>query len=280
MDFIPREAAKAALAARGIELLAYVPDYAWIASVPATNPAAALQLPGVTWAGELAANDKLAPAIVDAAWGSYNLTADGTAAVYVALHKDVSLDDGRKAIISYGGRITGQVTGINLLVAEMPRDNIRALAAADIVQWIEPAAPPLTGANDGSRQQIGVDVLQAAPYNLDGTGLDVLVYDSGQVGAHVDFGTRLTHGDTDTVSGHSTHVAGTLGGDGSNSTTHSGTALQWRGMAPNVDLISYGTGYSGSGVIFYENVPDIEHDWAEAQNTYGADFGTASLGSI
>ena len=35
LDFIPREAAKDALAAEGIDLLAYVPDYAWIASVPA-----------------------------------------------------------------------------------------------------------------------------------------------------------------------------------------------------------------------------------------------------
>jgi len=150
----------------------------------------------------------------------------------------------------YGGRITGEVVGINLLVVEMPRANIEALAAEDAVQWIEPAAPPLTEANDGSRQQIGVDVVQAGPYSLDGTNIDVLVYDGGRVGAHVDFGTRLITGDATTVSEHATHVAGTVGGSGANSTAHGGTALQWRGMAPNVDLISYGTDYSGSDIIF------------------------------
>ena len=86
LDFIPRQAAKAEFEARGIQLLAYVPDYAWIASVPAANPAMALQQPGVTWAGALAVEDKLDPAIIQDVWGSYNLAPDGTAAVYVALH--------------------------------------------------------------------------------------------------------------------------------------------------------------------------------------------------
>ena len=69
-----------------------------------------------------------------------------------------------------------------MLVLEIPQDNIRALAAEEAVQWIEPAAPPLVEANDGIRDQIGVNTVNAAPYNLNGTGIDVLVYDSGQVG--------------------------------------------------------------------------------------------------
>ncbi|MGC9395128.1 MAG: S8 family serine peptidase [Anaerolineae bacterium] len=279
-DFVPREAAKDALAAEGIELLAYVPDYAWIASVPTNRVADVVDRPGVTWIGQLQVNDKLDPAIVADQWGTYNLTPDGVAAVYVAFHADVSLDAGHTVVAGYGGKITGEVIGINMLMVEMPRENIQALASEDIVQWIEPAAPALAGANDGIRPQIGVDVLQASPYNLDGTGIDALVYDSGQAGDHVDFGSRLTHGDTDVVSTHSTHVAGTLGGDGTNSVAQGGSALQWRGMATNVDLISYGTeGYSGSGYIFYQDVPDIEHDWAQAQNSHGADLGSASLGS-
>ena len=85
------------------------------------------------------------------------------------------------------------------------------------MQWIEPAAPPLDAANDGIRAQIGVDIVNSAPYNLDGTGIDVLVYDSGSVGDHVDFGARLTKADVSSVSEHSTHVAGVVGGSGANS---------------------------------------------------------------
>lgn len=279
LDYIPRQAAKDALRAQGIELLAYVPDYAWIASLPAADAAAALDLPGVTWIGELTVDDKLDPAIREGRWGDYNLAPDGTAAVYVVLHGDQSLDAGLALVEAHGGTVVGQLQGIKLLVVEMPLGNVRALAGEAAVQWIEPVGPPLTPSNDGIRAQIGVDIVNGDPYNLDGTGVDVLVYDSGQAGDHVDFGTRLTHGDGDSVSDHSTHVAGTVGGDGSNSVNRGGTALQWRGMAPAVDLISYGTSYPGSGVIFYENVPDIEADWDAARNTHGADLGTASLGS-
>ncbi|MEJ5310564.1 MAG: S8 family serine peptidase [Anaerolineae bacterium] len=278
LDFIPRQAAKEALAAEGIELLAYIPDYTWIASVSTAHLAEVAAHPGVTWIGQLQVQDKLDPAIVKEQWGPYNLTPAGVAAVYVALHRDESLETGRALVAQHGGKVVGEVAGIHLLVVEMPRANIEALAADDAVQWVEPAAPPLTEANDGSRQQIGVDVVQAAPYSLDGTNIDVLVYDGGRVGAHVDFGTRLITGDTTLVSEHATHVAGTVGGSGANSAAQGGTALQWRGMATNVDLISYGATPT-SGYYFYEDVMDIQADWAQAQNSYGADLGTASLGS-
>ncbi len=280
LDFIPRDQAKAAYAAQGLQLLAYVPDYAWIASVSADSPDSALALPGVTWVGELTTDDKLDPAINANQWNSWNLAPSGTAAVYVAIHKDENLQTGRRLAEAHGGQVTGEVIGINLLMVEMPQGNIRALATEDAIQWIEPAAPPLGEANDGVREQIGVNVVNAAPYNLDGTDIDVLVYDSGQVGTHVDFGSRLTNADADSVSYHSTHVAGTIGGDGSNSISQGGTVLQWRGMAPSVDLISYGTqGYGAGDILFYNNVPDIEADFAAAQNSFGADLANGSLGS-
>ena len=71
-----------------------------------------------------------------------------------------------------------------------------------------------------------------------------------------------------------------MGGSGANSVAQGGTALQWRGMAPGVDLISYGTTVHAAAAMFsIRTSRDIEHDWAAAQNTYGADLGTASLGS-
>ena len=281
LDFVPRETARAELAERGLKLLAYVPDYAWIASVPVVGPDAALELTGVTWAGELTVDDKLDPAIRTDEWGSWNLAPDGTAAVYVAMHKDESLETGRRLADAHSGRVTGEVIGINVLIIEMPRDNIRALAAEDAVQWIEPAAPPLDVGNDGIRPQIGVNTVNAAPYSLDGSGIDVLVYDGGQVGSHVDFGTRLTigAGDSSGVAEHATHVAGTVGGSGANSASQGGSALQWRGMAPGVDIISYGYEWDSTGMAFYDNPGDIELDWARGKNSYGADLGTASLTS-
>lgn len=282
LDFVPRQAAKDELKTRGLNLLAYVPDYAWIASVPASNPATVMQLPGVVWAGELTVEDKLDPAILKGEWGGYNFASDGTAAVYVAMHLDETLDTGRALVAGRGGKVTGEVKGINLLMVEMPRENIRALAAEDAVQWIEPAEPALGESNDGIRQRIGVDTVQAAPYNLSGAGVDILIYDSGIVTpTHPDFTGRLTigAGEPNGVSDHSTHVAGTAAGSGSLSASAGGTALQWHGMAPGADIISYGYTWNGVGMLFYNNPGDIENNWAAAQNTYGADLGSASLSS-
>ncbi len=280
LDHIPGEAARAAYEQSGVKLLAYVPDYAWVASVPATDPAAILDRAGVTWAGALTIDDKLDPMIRSGEWGSWNLAPDGTAAVSVVVHQDEKTETGRALVEKHGGKIVGEVTGIRMLMVEMPQANVRALAAEDAIQWIEAAEPPLREANDGIRTQIGVATVQAAPYNLNGSGIDILIYDSGIVTAtHPDFSGRITVPDAATVSDHSTHVAGTAAGSGSLSAANGGTALQWRGMAPGADIISYGYEWNGVGMLFYNNPGDIEADWAAAQNTYGADLGNASLGS-
>jgi len=266
LDYMPRQVAQDVLADNGLHLLAYVPDYAWIASVQVDKLDAVLATPGVAWVGELTVEDKLDPAIRTDQWGTWNSTGDGTVAVYVVIHKDEPLALSAQLVETYGGRVMGEVVGINLLIVEMPKGNLENLVAEDAIQWIEPAAPPLAEANDGIRAQIGVDILQTSPYNLDGDGVDVLIYDGGRAGAHVDYDTRLISGDTSAYSEHATHVAGIVGGSGANS-----AALQWRGMAPSVDLISYGIG-SVSGIAFYEDPSDIEADYASAQNTYGADI--------
>ena len=264
LDYIPRQAAKDALAAQGLSLLAYVPDYAWIASYSASNTSAVLDLPGVTWAGALLPEDKLDPAIQAGVWSDFNLNADGTAAVYVAFHKDEDLEKGRELVAGYGGKVTGAAYGINLLMVEMPLSQVQSLAWEDSVQWIEPAAPPLREANDGIRPQIGADTVNAIPYGLTGAGIDVLVYDGGRVGNHPDIDARVLYRESASVSDHSTHVAGTLGGDGSQSAGAGGTANQWRGMAPGVDIISYAA-HLTYDYIFYNDVGDIEANWAAAR---------------
>ncbi len=110
---------------------------------------------------------------------------------------------------------------------------------------------------DDSRSFIGADRVQSE-LGYDGTGVGVAVIDSGVDGLHPDiaYGTAMVQnvkvvapnffgtGDvilenqpnTDTSSGHGTHVAGTIAGRGTAS------AGRYTGVAPGASLIGIGTG--------------------------------------
>ena len=80
----------------------------------------------------------------------------------------------------------------------------------------------------------GADVLQAAPYNLDGSGLTVGIWDGGMVlSSHQEFsGGRVSIGDEGGfTSAHATNLAGTIGA--------AGVVPEAKGMATNTGIFSY-----------------------------------------
>jgi len=196
-------------------------------------------------------------------------------AVYVMMHRDVdALGAGFEAVLRHGGEVMSMVESVNALVVHMSRDAVGALAGEDVVMWVEPPLPKFSTTNASARAIMDVETVNSAPYGLDGSGVGVLVYDAGRVFNHSDFGSRMTAGDTDGISGHATHVAGTVGGAGTLNSTH-------RGMAPGVDIISYGFEVVGGlqPGFLYTEPGDFEADYDEAMNTHGADISNNSIGS-
>src|SRR5262245_26121829 len=210
---------------------------------------------------------------------------EATVAVYVLLHPDVALEGGDAVLTRLGGSTFDLMESVNGIVALVPRSRVAELAAAGEVAWVEPALPQmetvslpgraLAPLNDSNRARTQADLLQAAPYNLDGSGVNVLVYDGGTGRAtHLDFSGRLTPRDASGTLGHSTHVAATIGGDG----TASGG--QFRGMAPAVTIQAYGFDFSGGlGLPFFTNLGDFEADYDEAINVHGVDISNNSVGT-
>lgn len=87
---------------------------------------------------------------------------------------------------------------------------------------------------------------------------------------HDDLEGRVTIGDTGSgTHDHSTHVAGTMLGDGTKSAAEGGTPLQWRGMAPNSIVISY---------EWWNDLEELNDEYDSAINTYGIDLSTNSWG--
>ena len=290
---IPKDIDKVNLESSGIKLLRYLGSNSFFAKVSkAKGVSQAVSQTGITSAFDIQVEWKLHPMLLTGEYPQYSVfdspgesgflledkktnKSIETIAVYVLFHPDVDLEvDGVNTIKQYGGIVRSQMRSINGVVAWIPLDNLDNLASDDSVQWIEPPLPPLDEVNDSNRVITQVNQVQSSPYNLDGSGVVVLVYDGGSARAsHVDFGGRLTVRDSSSLSDHSTHVAGTVGGDG---TASGGT---YKGMAPAVTIQSYGFEYDGSGTFLYTNPGDLEDDYDEAINTYGVEISNNSIGT-
>jgi len=271
---------KAALETLGVGLLSYLGNNAYFASLktPGLEVDDLRAAPTLTTAMAIEPRWKLAPAILAGEYPEYAITVDADTkqarvAAYVMFHRDVTLDRGMALARAYKADVVSEIVSINMLVVEMPLKALLDLALEDDVMWIEPPIPFMTGTNDSNSVVTQADTAQGAPYDLDGSGIDVLVYDAGYaLQSHGDFSGRLTVRDSSTLSDHATHVSGTIGGDGSGNSTY-------EGMAPGVIIQSYGFEYDGSGTFLYTNPGDLESDYNEAINTYGCDISNNSIGS-
>ncbi len=203
---------------------------------------------------------------------------DPTIAVIVKFHKDADYktESARLAQL-LDARVNSHIDSVNSVVFHMPASQIDALAQDDSVMWAEPPLPGLTELNASNRALTNVDEVQTAPYNLDGSGVTAMIYDGGRMANHADIDGRMTVGASDTAgtSDHATHVGGTVGGDGTASSGNN------RGMAPAVELISYGFQQEGGLMqgFLYTDPGDIEADYTEGIGTYGADIVNNSIGT-
>ncbi|MFH0980141.1 MAG: S8 family serine peptidase [Planctomycetota bacterium] len=283
-------ARRAELQAAGVELLTYLGNHAFFASVgpEGANAAALGRVASLTDAQPIQLDWKLHPYLVQDIVVEWAIVDPGTpvpdgepsdpvVGAYIVFHPDVDLDaEGKTTVWRYGAWIRSELRSINGLVIELPMSMIKPLAAEDVVQWIEPPLPKMSEVNNSNRARTGADIVQAPPYGLSGSGVTVLVYDAGTVyAAHQDFGGRVQVRDSSGELYHATHVAGTVGGSGAQS---GGT---YKGMAPGVIIESYGFEQVGGlhEGFLYTDPGDLEADYSQAINTYGADVSNNSIGT-
>jgi len=291
---------RATLEADGVRLLNPLGSHAWFATLEkGLDASRAAAFPGLVRIDVIATVNKLHPDLaagISRPWAIFHgekpsefedkgdespetlRPANPFVAIYAIFHSDFDLErEARELVADHGGRIRSYLRSINGAVIHLPANRINELAEDDAVMWLEPPLPQFVELNDDNRPRVGADTLQGPPYGLDGSGVTVMVYDGGRMFTHGDFDGRLTIGASDTagISDHSTHVGGTIGGDGA------GSGGQYRGMAPAVDIISYGFEQEGglSEWFLYTDPGDLEADYGEAISVYGADLSNNSIGT-
>ena len=186
---------------------------------------------------------------------NYLLQADSALRLTVIFHRDVTRPEIDQALAAHA-RGAKEVSSHHWR-AVVRRQDLRALAALDIVRWIDAPPAPSSRDNDNTRGEVDVDEVQdfsvtlGQAMGLAGRGIQVGVFDEGIDEAHLDFHNFIAdtdQGDRVVASGkqswHGTLIGGIIAGNGYQSDkkdswdVSNGTSkYRWRGMAPSAELL-------------------------------------------
>jgi hypothetical protein len=243
-DEIPDLQARRSLRDQGVLLTSYEGDNTYVAAVNARGRRFLESARGVTEAGAIPIERKVERRLLEGRIHPWARDESGGVLVNVRFHENVSIDDARRTLEAHGG------TGLDdtgyawffMLRASVGQESIPDLARADAVRDVSMRTPDPITMNAKAAELSATDVLWEPPYDLDGAGYKVGVWDDGAIHGHAEFGSRITYVnwtlpiDPAEYSSHATHVAGTIGASGELGHAYSEAA---HGMANQVDLASY-----------------------------------------
>ena len=240
----PQPAVLAQLEKAGVAFLDPLDVRTWAASAARRGVRALARNDAVRWADLYPVSVKTSPKALREAPFEWQLRTGGRAAYSVLFHFDVTPAEVQElqrgplnaGLESFDPRA---FSVLHTAIVVIDPADLEALAASDIVRWIEPEEPPVEPDNVANVQPLSnVDDVQAAPYNLSGAGVSAGVWEASGAGVirstHNDLTPRVIDepGQVTTLSGHATHVAGTLGSAGV-------AAVGTEGMAPAVTIANW-----------------------------------------
>jgi Subtilase family/von Willebrand factor type A domain len=231
-----------ALADAGVEIIDKFDGNIWIARTDEKGLEAARRLKEVQGIDLIPPAAKISPQISLQSPFAWQKRGGDKLGYTVLFHKGVAAAEARRALQALSPDIKAEIPDQGFeyqrqVTVELSPDDIAKAARLDIIQLIEPQLPPDIDFNLLNTQPVSnVDDVQAAPYNLNGAGITVGIWEAGDVirATHVDLTPRVTveAGQTASEDGHALHVAGTVGSSGTN-------FPNTEGMAPAVTIRSW-----------------------------------------
>ncbi len=267
LNAVPTADQREALARARVRLLSYIPNYAWLASLPLGQAERVAAMPEVRAVAKIEPQDKIDPCLREGGVNACSKADAGWARLIATLFEDADLQASARIIAQLDGRILAGSNADHRIVLLLPEDRIHDLALHDSVKWIDQHYESVD-LNDGVRAATNVDTVQASPYDLSGSGVIVGQWESRHPDAnHVDLIGRVVNIDDGAQTGdHATLVAGTLLGDGSLLPSR-----RYRGMAPGATLVSFRA---------WDNVAELREQYEQAVGLYGIDISNNSWGKV
>ena len=136
---------------RGVMLLHYFPDRAYVASIPVEFNESVLPTLGVRWAGPLPTDSKIHPRIQRGDFSDWSRYGPDERVFSLNIVKDVALSRARRYLTNHGFVVGDGLRSTHVLFVAARPERVEQLASYDFVLFIAEAPPPLTETNDIAR---------------------------------------------------------------------------------------------------------------------------------
>lgn len=271
-DETPTEITRRQLSSQGIELLNYIPDNAYTASVKSALNANALIHSKIRAAFQPTPQQKMDLSLVKGVPPATAVKIPGTVDVWISFVKTYSIEEVTASLQQLNiDVLASDLASYQVLSVRIGLNKIFQLAELPFVEYIVPAPPPDRPLNGNSRSLSHANVLNASIANggkgLNGEGIVIGIGDNADIQSHVDFTGRLINRSAGPVDGHGMHTSGTLGGAGI-------LNEQYRGYLPKATLISQ----LFNNIWINASTYVADYNMVITNNSYGASLGCENNG--
>ncbi|HWR32642.1 MAG TPA: S8 family serine peptidase, partial [Chitinophagaceae bacterium] len=261
---IPSAAERQQLQQTGIELLDYIPNYAYTATISGALDASILSRLKTRAVVELPSGLKMEPGLARANYPSWAVKSAGTIDIWISFPKTFSFETVSNELHNKNFDIASTTfRQYRVLSLRIPIQRLGELAALPFVEYVQAAPHEDQPLNYNSMFASRANVIKASlangGRNLNGQGVVVGIGDDGDPQTHLDFTGRLINRVGERPRAHASHVTGTIGGAG---------IIQelYAGYAPKSTLLSQ----VFSNIYTYAPAYVQDHGMVITNNSYGS----------
>ncbi|HSU29524.1 MAG TPA: S8 family serine peptidase [Chitinophagaceae bacterium] len=275
-DQIPSLAEREQLKSSGIELLDYVPGFAYTATITGALHPTVLSTVHARAVVELTARQKMQPDLAKGIIPPWSVTVAGTVDVWISFPASFSFDfvktelQGRNFDI-----VSDQYKRYRVIAVRLSTQRLDELASFPFIEYVEPSPHEPQLLNNKSRANSRTNILNASipgGRNLQGQGVTIGIGDNADPLRHIDFTGRIINRAPIIGGNHGVHVEGTAAGAGN-------IEELYRGAAPRAMIIAQAfTGILTNAASYVQ-----DHQMVITNNSYGnivndcVSFGSYSL---
>ncbi|GGH41898.1 hypothetical protein GCM10007423_38140 [Dyadobacter endophyticus] len=266
-DDIPTEEERRQLRTEGIELLDYLPNYAYTATIAAgSNPGALARTQGRAIV-ELSPEQKMQPDLANGNIPPHAFSGPTTVDLWISYPKSFTDDEIQAALQKNSYEVVSdKYKNYQILTVRVPVKELKRLAGQPFIQYVQAVPQPDRLLNNKSTVNGRANVLKSAlPGNrmLSGAGVVVGIGDESNPLRHIDFNTRIINRAPIDAGSHGLHVMGTMAGAGI-------MDERYAGYAPKATVVVQ----SYSSIIAYSPQYVQDFGMVVTNNSYGSDVIT------